>query len=155
MNWLTQSVLHVILVVVPWLSIGFFKDNFGVKPDVFVVWYYVPIMIATVLLALWNGDDLAKFAPPVWVAVSIFVIGLTFGAAANLLLFHAVANAPNPGIPVAIGNGASILVFFVAAGLAVVAPKYFHAARIDIWSVAGLGLVVAGVLVFALRPQAQ
>ena len=38
-NWLFQSLVSTVLLVPAWLSVGFFGKNYGVRPDVFMVWY--------------------------------------------------------------------------------------------------------------------
>jgi drug/metabolite transporter superfamily protein YnfA len=81
----------------------------------------------------------------------MLLLGLTFGATVNILIFRAVASAPNPGLPVAIANVASVGVFLVAALLARWAPNYFDSVKTDGWSFLGVVLTVIGAALIAIR----
>lgn len=147
-NWFSQSAIAMLCLVPAWLAIGFFDKNYHIRPDVFLVWYFLGIVITTVLF---RGSPLSSFAPSVKMVGVMLFIGFTIGAISNIMLFRAVASAPNPGLPVAIANVASVGVFFVAVLLARWAPTYFKAVKIDGWSLLGVLLTIAGVSIIATR----
>lgn len=148
-NWLGQSVVAMLCLVPAWLAIGFFDRNYQVRPDVFLIWYFLGIIITSVLF---GGSSLNAVVPSgKLVVVAILLIGFTIGAIANILLFRAVAGAPNPGLPVAIANVASVGVFLVAILLSRWAPNYFNAVKTDGWSFLGVVLTVIGAALIAVR----
>ncbi|MBI2552084.1 hypothetical protein HYW17_02175 [Candidatus Uhrbacteria bacterium] len=137
------------LCLVPaWLAIGFFDRNYQIKPDVFLIWYFLGIAITSVLF---GGSSLSTIVPSGKLVLAILLIGLTIGAIANILLFRAVAGAPNPGLPVAIANVASVGVFLVAALLSRWAPNYFNSVKTDGWSFLGVVLAIIGASLIAIR----
>jgi protein involved in polysaccharide export with SLBB domain len=137
------------LCLIPaWLAIGFFNRNYQVGSDVFLIWYFLGIVIASAFL---RGQSLNAIIPSWKIVGTILLVGLTFGAVSNILLFRAVATAPNPGLPVAIANVASVGVFLAAAVLSRWAPKYFNVVKIDGVALVGVALVVAGASLIAIR----
>jgi len=84
--------------------------------------------------------------------LAIVLIGFTIGGVANVALFSAVAIAPNPGLPVALSNAASIGVFLAAILLYRWFPAHFDPVKTDIWW-SGLGLLftVVGVAIISIR----
>lgn len=147
-NWLGQSMIAMLCLIPAWLAIGFFDKHYQVRPDVFLIWYLLGIAITS---ALFGGTPLPAIVSAGRAAWAILLIGLTIGAAANILLFRAVAAAPNPGLPVAIANAASVGVFLVAALLAKSAPASFPAVKADGWSFLGVVLTVIGAAIIAIR----
>src|SRR3989344_3135608 len=145
-NWLWQSVISMLCLIVPWLSIGFFDRNFQVRPDVFLIWYFLGVAAAS---ALFGGVPLTALAPSWKLIGGMLFVGLTFGAVANLLIFRAVAVAPNPGLPLAIINVSSVAVFLIAALFARWIPNYFSPVKTDVWSLAGVLLTVIGASLIA------
>lgn len=110
-NWLGQSMIAMLCLIPAWLAIGFLDRNYQVGPDVFLIWYFLGIAVTSVLF---GGSSLNAIVPSWKMVGAMLLIGLTIGAIANILLFRAVADAPNPGLPVAIANVASVGVFLVA-----------------------------------------
>lgn len=148
MGWLGQSFLAVAFLIPVWLAIGFFDRNHQVKPDVFVVWYFLGVAIAS---AFAGGHSLRTIAPSLGLVCTLLVIGVVAGGLANIPLFRAVVSAPNPGLPVAIANTASVGVFFLAWLLGRWVPKYFATVTMDGWALLGVVLVVSGASIIALR----
>ena len=147
-GWLMQSLIAMLLLVPAWISIGFFDRNFQVKSDIFLIWYFMGAAIASACL---NGLSYEKIVPSCKLASVMMLIGLTFGSAANILLFRAVVIAPNPGLPVAIANVASVGVFLVSLLLCRWLPSYFSTVKIDKWSLLGVGLTIIGSAIIATR----
>lgn len=146
-NWLGQSLLATALLVPCWLAIGFFDRNFGVKSDVFVIWYYIGVIATT----LYTKKPEVTLVPSLALVAGMVVIGATIGAGANVLLYRAVASAPNPGLPIAISDWASVGVLVVALMLGKVFPGFFPEGKIDLWQLIGVLLTVAGVSIIAIR----
>jgi drug/metabolite transporter (DMT)-like permease len=147
-NWLVQSFTAVMFLIPPWVAIGFFARNYQIKPEVFLIWYFLGV---AAMSAIFGGVPLTQVAPSWKVVGVILLIGLTVGGFANMLLFRAVAGAPNPGLPVALSNVASVGVFVVAGLLAWIMPQYFDKVKMDIWSLAGIALVIVGAAIIAIR----
>ena len=147
LSWAQMAIIGMICIVPSWLGIGFFKRNFNVAPEVFMIWYFLGVISGSTCFLASKG--VSVFVPiEVWVA--IMLVGITFGAAANMLLFSATAVAPNPGLPAAIASFASVLVFVLSLGLYVLLPAYFSKIPVDMYHVIGMLLAVAGVIVMAM-----
>lgn len=147
-NWIVQSVVAMLCFVPVWLANGFLNRNYQIRPDVFLVWYLLGVIVTTIIF---GGLSFNIVAPSGKLVVTMLLFGLTTGAVANILLFRAVLNAPNPGLPLAIVNVTSIVVFFAAVLLFQLAPKYFNSAKIDVWSFLGVALTVIGASLIAIR----
>lgn len=88
---------------------------------------------------------------PSFAVIGVLLVGATIGAGANLLLFTSLSEAPNPGVPIAIANAASLLVFLISAGLAVVVPRYFPPVKLDLFHFIGITLTLAGVTMLVIK----
>ncbi len=150
-SWFLQSVIAMILVVPAWLSITFYKKNFHVSAEIFLVWYFGAAAVGIVIFKAFSGVSLIEFFPAPSLVIGMLLIGLTLGAAANALLFSAVSVAPNPGLPIAISGTASVCVFLVSVVLGSFLPKYFSEVRFDWQAFVGVLLVVSGIALIAVR----
>lgn len=147
-GWLTQSIVATALVVPIWLAIGFLNRNFHVRPDVFLVWYSLGAATASACFSVGSLQALV----PSWRSVAVVVgIGLTAGAISNIAMYRAVASAPNPGLPVAIANGAAIGTFLGAVLLSRWFPAYFDSVRGDLRTFLGIVLTVFGGALIVIR----
>ena len=122
-NWLLQSLIGLVFVTPAWLAIPFFREHYGVQSSVFLVWYMVGCagMVALYLAvsAQSPGGSVASTLVPSWNAVVyIMLVGLVCGGIANIAIFSAVVNAPNPGMAVAVMNGAAALTYLCSIALA-------------------------------------
>lgn len=149
-NWLGQSLIALLCLVPAWLAIGFFDRNYHVRPDIFLIWYMLGIALGSALFGR-GGSSLGAIVPSWRIVGAMLLVGLTLGTTANVLLFRAVGSAPNPGLPVALSNAASIGVFLAAALLAQWAPTYFSAVKTDGWSFLGVALTVIGAALIVIR----
>ncbi len=145
-NWFNQSLLATALLIPAYLAIGFFDRNYQVKSDVFLVWYFLGAAITS---AFFGAPSLRSLVSSPGITCIMLLIGLTVGGIANILLFRAVASAPNPGLPVAITNTASIGVFLAAALFSRWAPNYFSSAKIDVSALLGVVLTMIGISLIA------
>lgn len=149
MSWFGQSIVATIFLIPAFLAIGFFEKNYHVKPSVFLIWYVLGVGMAS---AFFGPAKATELFPSLRFTGAIVFIGLTAGGIANVLLYQAVAHAPNPGLPVVISNGgASMGVFLVAALLAYLLPTYFNPVKVDFQSFLGIVLTVMGISLIALR----
>lgn len=147
MTWFGQSVIAMVILTPCWLAVGFFERNFGFKPDVYVVWYFFGIALSVAgYTAATDKSGLERLFPSWQLVFAVIAVGATIGAAANLLLFTAVANAPNASLPSTIANGGGgALVFLTAIFLGEVIPKYFGKSEVSWQAIMGLVLVIAGM----------
>ena len=147
-TWLLQSFLAAALLVPVWLGIGFFDKNFQMKPEVFLVWYFLGVALASACFSVSSLKELAPSSPMIFV---LFCFGVVAGGIANIAIFRAVVSAPNPGLPVAIANTASVGVFLLAALLSRFFPNYFSPVKVDITALMGIFLTVLGISLIAIR----
>lgn len=147
-NWLLQSCIATVCLVPAWLAIGFFGRNYKIGPDIFLMWYLFGIAIS---LASYKASSHSVIVPSWKIVGAILIIGMTIGASANILLFRAVGGAPNPGIPVAIANVASVGVFLAGALLFRLFPNSFNSVKIDPWTLFGIILTIIGTSIIGIR----
>ena len=152
MNWLSQSLISAMLLIPVWLAIGFFDRNYQVKPDTFLIWYFPGIIALSALMLFRQSQSPLKALVPSFGVVSvILLIGLAIGGVANVLIFRAVADAPNPGLPLVLLNITNVGVYLIAAPLSRWLPSYFSAVKIDMYTFFGVILVTIGASMIAMR----
>ncbi len=151
MDWLTKTLLATALLVPAWLSIGFFEKAFRLRAEVVTMWYMFGIalgsMFALPMFKIVTPREMAPNTSVLWV----LLVGLVIGTSSNQLLFSSLSQAPNPGIPIAISNGAGALVFLVAGGLAAWLPQHFSAVSMDRYHLLGILLTVGGTALIVVR----
>ena len=151
LGWFGKSVIAAILFIIPFLSVGFFNRNFGLKPEAILVWYGIGLAFGcfgwTLALNTIQLNELS-FNWPLFVAA---IIGAMFSALPNILLYQALVTAPNPGLPMAIINVSTVLTFFAALVLAKLLPQWFSVAKFDWIHFSGIVFVVAGVVLLSLK----
>jgi len=149
MGWLWFSAFATLSVTPVFISIPFFARNFHVKPETFTAWYFASVSLG-VALWLWLDGRAADLHPGrLRAAIGIVLVGMSFGAAANGLLFRAVSVAPNPGLPPVVYSGASVIVFLASAALADRLPRFFDRVNTDMDRLLGILLVGVGVFLIA------
>lgn len=149
MAWLWFSAFATLSVTPVFISIPFFARNFHVKPETFTAWYFASVSLG-IALWLWLGGRAADLYPGrLRAAFGIVLVGLSFGATANGLLFRAVSVAPNPGLPPVMYSGASVIVFLASAALADRLPRFFDRVNTDMDRFLGILLVGVGVFLIS------
>ncbi|MFA6106348.1 MAG: hypothetical protein WC745_01600 [Patescibacteria group bacterium] len=146
-NWLIQSFSAMLLAVPVYLLIDFFHKNLGVKPEAFLVWYFIGVAFSS---AIFGGQPVEVLFPSILLVGAILLIGLTVGGASNILFFRSMQSAPNPGVTLAIFNSASIVVIFASVALAHFWPGHFQA-KVNYWQILGVALTVAGIAIISLK----
>ena len=146
-NWLGMSIIGMFAIIPSWLGIGFFEKNFQVRPEVFMIWYFFGVIGGSACFLVSKGISIL---PSVSAWSAIMVIGITFGAVANILLFAATPIAPNPGLPAAIASFASVVILFLSFGLSSLLPSYFNSVQFDMYHFLGMILAGAGMLLMAM-----
>lgn len=147
-NWITQSFLSVAFLIPAWLAIGFFGRNYQVRPEVFLVWYFAGVVLATVFCGIPAGQTLI----PSWqIVIAMACVGVFVGGVANIALFRAMAQVPNSGLPLAISNLASVGVFLASIVLGHLLPQWFERAKADPIAFLGVLLTALGVSLIAIR----
>lgn len=153
-HWLAKTLVSLALVIPAWLSIDFFKNNYGVKGETTLVWYFLGTVLGTVFLILLFGPagTPTLFPSPV-ITFAIVAVGVLFGALANALLFSAMPFAPNSGLPIAIQGSSVAFVFLSSWLLGIFVPRYFRSVTGDIYQLGGILLVILGVAIIILRAK--
>ena len=143
-TWFWQAVVGGLVLIPGWLAVPFFQKNVGVRPEDFIVWYFLAMAFTPILL----GGATAMPSPGTFMAIT--AIGIFVGVA-NVLAFRAVVNnPPNPGVPVSIFTGVSTVgVLFVAIALAAICPRYFDGASLDFRTLIGVLLIIIGMVLAA------
>jgi len=151
LSWIEKSLIATFCLVPILLTVGFLGKNYQVRAEVTMLWYFFGILIGA-LVIMWrlniiNGSDLVPTFPLLLVAL----MGVVFGAISNIFLFQAISVAPNPGLPIAFVNTASVIVFVFAPLLATVLPVYFNQVRFDLYHLLGIVLTITGITIIALK----
>ena len=149
LGWMEMSLIAVFTIIPSWLSPGFFEKNFGVRPEVFMIWYFVGVVLGSSSFLTFRGISVI---PSFFACILMLGMGLTFGNITNMLIFAAVPIAPNPGLPPAIVNVSSVCVFIFAFILSRMLPAYFDKVQFDIQHLLGM-LVTIGGLYLMVRPR--
>ena len=148
-GWIWFAAFATVSVTRVFISIPFFAKNFQVTPETFTAWYFASVSVG-IGLWLWLDGRAADLHPGgLRAAAGIVLVGLSFGAAANGLLFRAVSLAPNPGLPPVVYSGASVIVFLASAALADRLPRFFAQVNTDLDRFLGILLVLAGAFLIA------
>lgn len=149
-SWLAQSIASLLFVIPAWLSIAFFQKVYGVKGEVMMMWFFFGTSVgAAVIMRTFLVGSFLDLVPSGGVLLGILLVGLTFGASTNVLLFSATAVAPNQAIPPMIQNASQIFVFPLAILLGMYFPKLFPPAEMDPWRFVGIVLVLFGGIFMA------
>ena len=149
MSWLALSIIATLCIIPAFLAIPFFAKNFGVRPEVFMTWYFVGVCTGVSLLLTGAGSGKELLGSGLPVTAAIVAIGFVFGAIANSFLFRAISLAPNPGMPPVIYSMASVLVFILSALFATRLPALFKQVNADIDRLVGIGIVIFGLFLVA------
>lgn len=149
LGWVGMSLIAMVMIIPSWLGPGFFEKNFHIRPEVFMIWYFVGVVLGSFSFLTFRGISVVP-SFPAWIL--ILGIGLTLGSIVNILLFAAVPIAPNPGLPPAIVNVSSVGIFIAAFLLWRVLPAYFPKVQFDIYHLVGM-LVTIGGLYLMVRPR--
>lgn len=147
-GWFPRALISLFLVVPSWMSVPFFHKNLGIRPEVFVLWYFSALAFG---VGIWLRSQGSGLWPSTIGCISIILIGLVFGASAHIFLFSAVLKAPNPGVVVAISGAASAVVFVLSLVLGNFFPKYFNAVSFNYAQLMGVLLVISGVFILGWR----
>ena len=116
-----------------------------------MIWYVLGMLLgASVGMLCLNrisGEDFI----PTGSLIMIAMMGLVFGTSTNILLYQAIAEAPNPGLPMACFNTSSLIAFIIAPLLAFALPRYFDRTIFNMYHFTGILLTIVGVCLIALK----
>lgn len=146
MIWFWQAfAAMLLLVVVPFLASAMWK-NYGILPEITSLWWMISTGIGIGLWSFYKGYSNVMFSlKPILIVGGI---GITLGALANILLFKAFGDAPNPGIPMAIVACNSVIAVIFTKFLSEMMPGYFSHLSFSWPELLGALLVVSGITVF-------
>lgn len=147
--WFWQALGAAFLFTPSVLAVGFFRKNFGMDTNVFLVWYFAGTVLSFVTVFWYLGAlSLADFAPDRY-KLGAAAFGLVFNAAANFLLFKAYASQPN--LAESVVDSKNVLVFVAALAAAYLLPKYFVEVKFHYMHAVGVLGVTAGAIILALK----
>lgn len=150
-SWYVQTLVAVALLVPGWLALAFFQRNFSLSSSTVLVLYTLGMIIGIVSWHVWQNKTLVSFFPAIGLSLTVIMSGILFGAYGNVLMVNSIDRAPNPGLPIAIGSTASILVFVATLVLAYFFPRFFNQASIHWQHVTGILLTILGVSLVAIK----
>lgn len=148
-NWIALSVTSMLWIAPAWMGTTFFQQHFGVRPEVYLIYYFTGVILYA---GPWAAAQGASFVPGLLAAALMIGVGFISGGPANTMLFRAVAIAPNQGLPIAIVTMSSIVVFAATLWMGRFMPQYFPQVAFNGYHFAGALLAVASVAVFSLAP---
>lgn len=152
-SWITKTVISTISVIFAWLAIGFFQHHYQIRIEVISLWYFA-LTNWGMWLALWGLNLVPRqdLIPPLVPLLLISLTGLVLGSITTILLFSAVADAPNAGLALSIHNTSSAFVALAMVFLAAKFPQYFPVSKMDLAQFGGIILILIGVaLVIKIR----
>lgn len=149
LGWVWMSLIAMVMIIPSWLGPSFFEKNFHVRPEVFMIWYFVGVVLGSSSFLTFRGISVIP-SFPAWIL--ILGIGFTLGTIVNILLFAAIPIAPNPSLPPAIVNVSSVGVFIAAFLLWRLLPAYFSKVQFDIYHLLGMLVTIVGLYVM-VRPR--
>jgi len=150
--WLPKAVLSLAFVIPAWLALGFFEKNFAVRGEVQLVWYFLAAALGSALLITFTSPT-TKLIPSLNLVCVFLIIGFSLSTGANALLFSAMPDAPNPGIPQAIQGSSVVFVFFISWILGKYIPYYFKPVTLDPYQFFGIFLSIVGITIVIVRAR--
>jgi drug/metabolite transporter (DMT)-like permease len=154
-GWFERSVAAMVLLVPTWLVIRFLSRYYAIRPELIMVWVYLGYaVIVGGWLWLSEGVPARRFLPPNGAALMLALIPVVLGAIANVFVYQALNQAPNPGLPTSIMGVNNMLVTLAAVLLSNLLPRYgqYLAEKELGWQYAvGVLLIVSGVGLIAVR----
>lgn len=148
MSWIAKAVLSM-LCMVPMFMLPKIMGRFGVAPEAVSFFWGVGVLTGIPLLLLLT-QNIGVLTVSNNLKLIIIGCGLVFGTAASILMYQALALAPNSGMVIPILNCATIVVFAIGILLSVIAPEKFPAVALNYKQVAGLVMVFTGIVMVFL-----
>jgi hypothetical protein len=147
--------IGVIAVAPAIIGIGVIRRFYGVALEFLMPWYYLGIVVALFVFTWVNERSLSKFTASTPAAIAYVLLGMTFGAIANVFTFRAYASAPNAGLVQALQELAIPIMMVVGYVLAKMLPHsslFKGGDQLHLgWTLCGTSLVIAGALILIFR----
>ena len=149
LNWFGKSLVALGSLIPLLVLFNTFVAN-GMKPEVVVFAWFLGTIVGIALIPLGFGPmkvpglSVADFVPTLTMAI-VFILGITFGTVANLLLGQAIPISPNPAFPFAIVGSAGAVGYIVTYVAAYFAPKHFSVADFNWVNFAGVALLAVAM----------
>ncbi len=151
LGWLEKSFIAMACFVPYLFLVPYQIRHYSVRPEVTMLWYFAGVLLV-VPLTLWRlGTLTARDLVPTYPHLASLFVGATCGAAVNILMSQAIAEAPNPGLPVVLVNAAAVIAFLVAVWLGMYLPKHFEPRVFSVQHLVGIVLVIAGLACIGLK----
>ena len=147
-GWFWQSVIAGFALMFGWVGPRFFERNFHVTPLAYATLCSLGVVVTCFFCA---GLSLNPSFPRPRIAAIIVFLGMVLGGVAMVMLYQAVTTAPSPGLPVAVTNIACIGMLFISPFAYRMLPQFFDKAHITATNFGGVGLIIAGTFLIALR----
>ncbi|MEK7623746.1 MAG: hypothetical protein AAB408_03710 [Patescibacteria group bacterium] len=148
LTWFWEAFLAMILLVPAWLGLAGFSRVWNIRGEVALLWYMLGVIIGVAFFTAKSSSIIPENSVAIWWLIGL---GIFVGAVANILVFRAVAHAPNAGLPIAITGSASVFVFLSTIFLAHFFPKFFVVQNFDWLRFGGIVLTMIGIGLISIR----
>ncbi|MCH8888968.1 hypothetical protein IID26_00895, partial [Patescibacteria group bacterium] len=136
MHWTTKSIIAMFLLVPFFLLIPTLSKHFGLRSETGMLMWFFGTVVGIVVWSLYTNQlEILSIKAP---ALLVLLMGIVFGAAANILLGQSMVVAPNPGFPIAIISGNIAIIIILAPILAYFIPQFFDVEKITFLRGAGV-----------------
>lgn len=153
LGWLGKAIVAMLCFVPFIFAFNFFSKNYGMKPEVLMVCWYIGVSIGIYLSVLLNWipnietKDFSLNMPVLY----IILAGIVIGTPMNILIGQSALQAPNPGLPFTIINSGSVLAYMFAPVISILLPQYFEKMTFNWYQFGGIGLIVVGIGIVTLK----
>lgn len=148
LDWLSKSFIAMVCFVPLYLGIPFFFKNYGIRAEITLLLWLIGITLGMGFWTLTKSDITTSITFDKTTAIAysaMLLIALTVGTLANIMSSQAVVEAVNPGIPIAIINTASVLVFLLSFVLAAILPSAFNSVEMSLTKIIGIFITIIGL----------
>jgi drug/metabolite transporter (DMT)-like permease len=151
LGWLQLAILAAVLHVPGIVCIPLLQKSYGIRPEVTLLWYYIGVYVSVSLLLF--GTDHVRFREFLssWSVLGICALGLIVGGLGTVLLFRSIALSPNVALPNAIVHSSAGIAYVALCALSFFLPKWFGIIRFDTISLIAVVLIIAGIIILAMR----
>jgi len=134
------------------ICLGAAKKNYNINPELAFLLYLFAVSIGLFIYSYSNSvfKNLHLDSKTIIAMLVLFLAGLIMGTMANVFMAQATVEAPNPGLPPAIVNSFSIIVFLGSFLAFKLFPGFFPEANFTITKIIGIAVAIAGLTLMGI-----